>query len=87
MRIPLRASLRRLCLALVALTAVAAGGGAVGWRGDSTGCFPQANPPTTWDGGKGTHVVWRADNGFDSLPEGTKGRRQLRCITSSFSLW
>jgi outer membrane protein assembly factor BamB len=31
----------------------------VGWRGDGSGCFPGATPPTQWDStGKG--VLWRA---------------------------
>lgn len=63
MQIPLAASLRWPCPALLALTAVAAGGGAVGWRGDGTGRFPQADPPITWDGEKGTHIFWRAEVG------------------------
>ncbi|MFB3890743.1 MAG: PQQ-binding-like beta-propeller repeat protein [Phycisphaerae bacterium] len=31
---------------------------AVGWRGDGTGLFPDANPPTVWEADKKTGILW-----------------------------
>jgi outer membrane protein assembly factor BamB len=31
----------------------------VGWRGDGTGVFPGATPPTAWDAAKGDGVRWK----------------------------
>jgi hypothetical protein len=32
----------------------------VGWRGDGSGCFPGATPPTQWDGPSGKNILWKA---------------------------
>jgi outer membrane protein assembly factor BamB len=32
----------------------------VGWRGDGTGCYPGATPPTEWDTTTGKGIVWKA---------------------------
>ena len=60
-----------LCLCLLASIALAAQRGAadwlptpeqpVGWRGDGTGVFPGATPPTSWNGIEGTNITWKAD--------------------------
>ena len=35
----------------------------VGWRGDGTGVYPEADPPTEWDGDAKTNIVWTAEVG------------------------
>lgn len=42
---------------LFAAVGLAAGEGPVGWRGDGTGRFPDAAPPTRWD--TDTNVLWK----------------------------
>ena len=37
------------CLLVSCGVASAVGDAVVGWRGDGTGQYPQATPPTTWD--------------------------------------
>jgi len=34
-----------------------------GFRGDGTGLYPKADPPTTWDAEDGAHVLWEAQVG------------------------
>ena len=40
----------------------------VGWRGDGSGHFPGATPPTSWSykDGKGANIAWQARMPFDS---------------------
>jgi outer membrane protein assembly factor BamB len=49
-------------LALLLFAAPVCGEG-VGWRGDGSGCYPQANPPTQWDIDQGTNILWQTDVG------------------------
>ena len=37
--------------------------GPAGWRGDGTGRFPDANPPTEWDGDTRKGVLWSVEVG------------------------
>jgi outer membrane protein assembly factor BamB len=54
-----------MILALAALAVMAMVGQAadppVGFRGDGTGVFAGATPPTTWDLATGTNVAWKAE--------------------------
>lgn len=34
-----------------------------GWRGDGSGRYPQANPPTPWDTDDGKNILWKTDIG------------------------
>lgn len=51
------ARLRSLSVALWA-TALPVWAQAAGWRGDGTGRYPGADPPTRWDIDEGTHILW-----------------------------
>jgi len=52
-----------LLVACIVAIAGAAHGGAVGWRGDGTGCYPSAAPPTEWDIDEGTNILWKTEIG------------------------
>jgi outer membrane protein assembly factor BamB len=45
------------------LCAVPALAQTVGWRGDGTGRFPGADPPTQWDIDEGKNILWKAEVG------------------------
>ena len=51
-----RAALNALGLFVLGCV-TASGGDIVGWRTDSTGKYPSANPPTVWAKDKG--IVWK----------------------------
>jgi outer membrane protein assembly factor BamB len=53
----------RWALLSLVLSASAAWGQSVGWRGDGTGCFPAAEPPAEWDIDEGTNILWQAKVG------------------------
>jgi len=54
------------CVALILLLAspcpceAAAPSRTLGWRGDGTGRYPKADPPTEWDIDEGTNILWQA---------------------------
>ena len=54
-------------LALVLSSAFAAFGGeapkSFGWRGDGSGLFPKADPPTEWDIDTGKNILWKTEVG------------------------
>ena len=56
---------------------IAAAGKAVGWRGDGTGRYPDAQPPATWDVDAGKNILWRTKVGRGQIHAG-RGRRP-RC--------
>jgi len=35
----------------------------IGWRGDGTGRYPKATPPTTWDADESKNIAWQAEVG------------------------
>jgi outer membrane protein assembly factor BamB len=62
-------------LVVVSASSVAGGADAIGWRGDGTGCYPQADVPTTWDSEENKNILWRADVGIgQSSPACVGGR-------------
>jgi len=53
-----------LALALSSASAVSGGEPApFGWRGDGSGLFPKADPPTEWDIDTGKNILWKAETG------------------------
>ncbi len=50
-------------LAALILVVPCAADPVVGWRGDGSGLYPQANPPTSWDTDDGTNVLWQTEIG------------------------
>jgi len=46
-----------------ALAPAADGPTACGWRGDGTGLYPSATPPTEWDIDEGKNILWKAEVG------------------------
>jgi outer membrane protein assembly factor BamB len=55
---------RLVCIvALILLGATAIHADGIGWRGDGTGRYPQANPPTPWDTDEGKNILWKTEIG------------------------
>jgi outer membrane protein assembly factor BamB len=51
---------------LAALLLLAASPGradGTGWRGDNSGLYPQANPPTSWAADEGKNILWQTEIG------------------------
>lgn len=46
-----------------------------GWRGDGTGRYPEAEPPTEWDIDNGTNVLWQTEVGKGQSSPVVVGRR------------
>jgi len=42
-----------------------------GWRGDGSGRFPAANPPTEWDGDTGKNILWKTTVGSSKFSAAT----------------
>jgi hypothetical protein len=55
----------RWMLLCIVVSTPSAWGQSVGWRGDGTGCFPAAEPPTEWDIDEGTNILWQTKIGKD----------------------
>ena len=53
----------RLAWAGVVLLILATSARAAGWRGDGSGLYPQAAPPTQWDSDEGKNILWKAEIG------------------------
>jgi len=57
-----------LCAGLAVLI-LATSAPAAGWRGDGSGLYPQANPPTQWDSEEGKNILWKTEVGKgNSMP-------------------
>ncbi len=54
--------LRASCLAIFLFPRFSTGDGA-GWRGDGTGCYPSAHPPTEWNIDGEKNILWQAEAG------------------------
>ncbi len=52
-----------LCPLLILMIAASASAEVTGWRGDGTGRFPDATPPTTWDASAGKNILWQTKVG------------------------
>jgi len=64
-----------LAIPALLLSSAPAPGELFGWRGDGTGCFPDARPPIQWDIDRGTNILWQAEVGpGQSSPIVTGGR-------------
>lgn len=72
----LAACLCAVVLVVVCAPSAASGADAiVGWRGDGSGCYPQADVPTTWDSEENKNILWRAEVGIgQSSPVAVGGR-------------
>jgi outer membrane protein assembly factor BamB len=57
------------------LFAVPACGEGVGWRGDGTGRYPNADPPTQWDIDQGTNILWQIEVGPGQSSPVVMGKR------------
>ena len=49
----------RLIPLLLVVGALGAADTTMGWRGDGTGYFPHATPPTEW--GDGSNIAWKVE--------------------------
>ena len=61
-------------LALLLFAAPALGEG-IGWRGDGTGRYPKADPPTQWDIDQGTNILWQIEVGAGQSSPVVTGKR------------
>jgi len=52
-----------LVTTIIVLATTSARADAPAWRGDGTGRFPQANPPTAWDTDDGKNILWKTEIG------------------------
>lgn len=59
------------------LLAVPVWGEGVGWRGDGTGRYPKADPPTQWDIDQGTNILWQIEVGPGQSSPVVMGNRIL----------
>jgi len=66
------------CVVLIPMAAAET----VGWRGDGSGRFPEADPPTEW--GKDQHIVWKTEmpNWSNSSPIIVGGKLFVGCEPS-----
>ena len=64
------------CVGLAREPAPGASAKAVGgWRGDVTGRYPDARPPTEWDADDGTNILWQAEVGKSQSSPVAAGQR------------
>ena len=56
-------------LAGLAVAGEAPAGPISGWRGDGSGCFPEATPPIDWDGETGKYILWKIKSVFENSGE------------------